>query len=254
MNEMKFTKRPSTPKIGAALRAVVEERGVRALWKGAAPVSAFLFGSFQFGGYEFWKNTLLETVAVDKARYCRTAIYGTSAALCEVFASFALCPLEATRIRQLTNPSFATGYVSAFMKLWREERILRGLFRGYGSTLFIQLPFTITKFVVYEQTVEALYNNLRVKNEELSSPALVTINLGAGLLAGLAATLISQPCYAIVSKRKQEGWQLIELARELGVKGLFAGLRNRALIFGFLTTGQFAIYGYVRQILNAGIS
>lgn len=242
-------------------RTVVAEKGFGALWTGVGPtfVGYFIQGAFKFGGYEFWKKTLIDVVGVEKAPEYRTAIYMTSSALCEFVADIALCPLEATRIRLVSNPNFATGLASGFIKLWREEGILRGFYSGFGPILFKQIPYTIAKFVVYERTAEAIYEMLPVKKESLSDSSVVAVNLGSGLIAGFAAALISQPADTLLSKinkqEKKEGVsissQLVKLARELGFKGLFLGLGARLVLVGVLTAGQFAIYGDIKRMLNA---
>lgn len=242
-------------------RKVVGEKGMGALWTGVGPtfVGYFLQGAFKFGGYEFWKTTFIERwIGIDRAPEFRTSIYVASSFLCEFVADIALCPLEATRIRLVSNPQFASGLPSGFIRLWREEGILRGFYSGFGPILFKQIPYTIAKFVVYERTSEAIYDMLPMKKESLNNASIVAINLGSGLIAGFAAALISQPADTLLSKinkgQQRQGSitsTLIRLARELGFKGLFLGLNARLVLVGVLTAGQFAIYGDIKRILNA---
>ena len=60
-------------------------------------------------------------LGIDKARENRQAVYLTSAAIAEFFADIALCPLEATRIRLVSQPTFANGLVGGFLRIAREE-------------------------------------------------------------------------------------------------------------------------------------
>jgi hypothetical protein len=57
-----------------------------------------------------------------------------SSAIAEFFADIALCPLEATRIRLVSQPTFATGLLSGFLRLWREEGVARGFYSGFGPS------------------------------------------------------------------------------------------------------------------------
>jgi solute carrier family 25 phosphate transporter 3 len=87
---------------------------------------------------------------------------------------------------------------------------------------------------------------------------LTGINLGSGLIAGFAAAIVSQPADTMLSKiNKTKGLpgestvsRLAKIARELGVRGSFAGLPTRLFMVGGLTAGQFAIYGDIKKALG----
>jgi solute carrier family 25 phosphate transporter 3 len=97
--------------------------------------------------YEFWKKTAIEYFGVDKARDNRQAIYLGASGIAEFFADIALCPLEATRIRLVSQPSFADGLLGGFARIAREEGI-GGFYAGFGPILFKQVPYTMAKFAV----------------------------------------------------------------------------------------------------------
>jgi solute carrier family 25 phosphate transporter 3 len=243
-----------------AARQLVREGGAGALLTGFGPtcVGYFVQGAFKFGGYEFWKKTFITAIGVDKASEYRTPIYLASSALCEFVADIALCPLEATRIRLVSQPTFASGLVGGAARLLKEEGVLRGFYSGFGPILFKQIPYTMAKFVVYERTAETIYGLISTPKDKLSNGAITTINLGSGLVAGMAAAVISQPADTLLSKiNKQKGVEgsissrLVALARELGPRGLFLGLGARLVMVGTLTAGQFAIYGDIKRILGA---
>lgn len=136
-----------------SFKQVVQAEGAGALLTGFGPTAAgyFLQGAFKFGGYEFWKKTFIDIVGLDKARENRTAIYLGSSAIAEFFADVALCPLEATRIRLVSQPTFASGLLSGFAKILKEEGAIKGFYSGFGPILFKQVPYTMAKFVVYER-------------------------------------------------------------------------------------------------------
>lgn len=67
---------------------------------------------------------------MESARENRTAIYLGASAIAEFFADIALCPLEATRIRLVSQPSFASGLLPGFARIAREEG-LGGFYAGY---------------------------------------------------------------------------------------------------------------------------
>ncbi|KAG0072972.1 mitochondrial phosphate carrier protein [Linnemannia elongata] len=209
--------------MGAAFRQVVKAEGAGALMTGFGPTFAgyFLQGAFKFGGYEFWKKTFIDTLGMETAQNNRTAIYLVSSGIAEFFADVALCPLEATRIRLVSQPTFATGLVGGFTRILKEDGLIRGFYSGFGPILLKQIPYTMAKFVVFERVSEAILEAAGPK-ENLSGSTLTSINLGSGLIAGMTAAVVSQPADTLLSKiNKASGTgsitsRLIGLAGELG--------------------------------------
>lgn len=239
-------------------RQVVANEGAGALLTGLGPTAAgyFLQGAFKFGGYELFKQQSISLLGYETASNNRTAVYLASAACAEFFADIALCPLEATRIRLVSEPTYANGLIGGFAKILKNEGV-GAFYAGFGPILFKQIPYTMAKFVVYEKVAEAIYQ--RVDKKTASDGLQTTINLGSGLIAGFAAALISQPADTMLSKiNKTKGLpgegtasRLIKIAKELGLKGSFSGIGARLFMVGTLTAGQFAIYGDVKKALGA---
>ncbi|KAF2396338.1 mitochondrial carrier [Trichodelitschia bisporula] len=239
-------------------KQVIGQEGFGAVWTGVGPTFAgyFLQGAFKFGGYEFFKAQSINLLGLETASNNRTAVYLASAAAAEFFADIALCPLEATRIRLVSQPTFANGLIGGFGKILKSEG-LGGFYAGFGPILFKQVPYTMSKFVVYEKVSEAIYG---VVDKSTASGAMnTTINLGSGLIAGFAAAIISQPADTMLSKINKtpgapgEGTtsRLIKIAKELGLRGSYAGIGARLFMVGTLTAGQFAIYGDIKKALGA---
>jgi solute carrier family 25 phosphate transporter 3 len=235
-------------------RQVIGNEGFGAIWTGVGPTFAgyFLQGAFKFGGYEFFKQQSINYLGYETASRNRTAVYLASSAAAEFFADIALCPLEATRIRLVSEPTFANGLVGGFTKILRNEGV-GAFYSGFGPILFKQVPYTMAKFVVYEKVAEAVYRHV---DKKTASPATNTvINLGSGLIAGFAAAIVSQPADTMLSKiNKTKGLpgesttsRLFKIAKELGLRGSYAGIGARLFMVGTLTAGQFAIYGDIKR-------
>jgi solute carrier family 25 phosphate transporter 3 len=64
-------------------------------------------------------------------------VYLASAGAAEFFADIALCPLEATRIRMVSEPGFAKGLVEGFSKIAKNEGI-GAFYGGFGPILLKQ--------------------------------------------------------------------------------------------------------------------
>ncbi|KAH8819210.1 putative mitochondrial phosphate carrier protein [Xylogone sp. PMI_703] len=239
-------------------RQVVASEGAGALLTGFGPTAAgyFLQGAFKFGGYEFFKQQSINLLGFEAARENRTAVYLASSAIAEFFADVALCPLEATRIRLVSEPTYASGLVGGFSKMLKTEGV-GAFYAGFGPILFKQVPYTMAKFVVYEKVAEAIYK--RVDKSTASPGMQTTINLGSGLVAGLAAAFVSQPADTMLSKiNKTKGLpgegtvtRLVKIGKELGLRGSYAGFGARATMVAAITAGQFSIYGDIKRVLGA---
>ncbi|KAI0384701.1 mitochondrial phosphate carrier protein Mir1 [Hypomontagnella monticulosa] len=240
------------------IRQVVANEGAGALLTGFGPTAAgyFLQGAFKFGGYEFFKQQSINFLGIDTASQYRTGVYLVSSACAEFFADIALCPLEATRIRLVSEPTYASGLVSGMSKMMSQEGI-GAFYAGFGPILFKQVPYTMAKFVVYEKVAEAIFRQYPKK--DMSNGMQTTVNLGSGLIAGFAAAIVSQPADTMLSKiNKTKGLpgegttsRLIKIAKELGFRGSYSGIGARLFMVGTLTAGQFAIYGDIKKALGA---
>ncbi|PUU76741.1 mitochondrial carrier domain-containing protein [Tuber borchii] len=239
-------------------KQVIQNEGAGALLTGFGPTCAgyFLQGAFKFGGYELFKQQSINILGYETASQNRTAVYLASSALAEFFADIALCPLEATRIRLVSQPDFASGLLSGFGKILKSEGV-GAFYSGFGPILFKQVPYTMAKFVVYEKVAETVYSHWDKKS--MSDGAQTAVNLGSGLIAGFAAAIVSQPADTMLSKiNKTKGLpgegttsRLIKIAKELGFRGSYTGIGARLFMVGTLTAGQFAIYGDIKKALGA---
>ncbi|BDD57241.1 mitochondrial phosphate carrier protein [Monascus purpureus] len=239
-------------------KQVIANEGAGALLTGFGPTAAgyFLQGAFKFGGYELFKQQFINQLGYETASNNRTAVYLASSAFAEFFADIALCPLEATRIRLVSQPTFASGLLSGFGKILKNEGV-GAFYSGFGPILFKQVPYTMAKFVVYENVAELIYRS--IDKNTASDGTKTAVNLGSGLIAGFAAALVSQPADTMLSKiNKTPGLpgesttsRLIKIGKELGIRGSYAGIGARLFMVGTLTAGQFAIYGDIKRLLGA---
>merc|ERR1711881_287420 len=87
---------------------VIAEEGAGALLTGLGPtaVGYFIQGWFKFGGFEFFKISFAKSLGDQAAWDNRNAIYLGASACAEFIADIFLCPLEAARIRQVSDPTF----------------------------------------------------------------------------------------------------------------------------------------------------
>ncbi|KAG5648344.1 hypothetical protein DXG03_004916 [Asterophora parasitica] len=242
-------------------RQIITNEGASTLLTGFGPtaVGYFVQGGAKFAGYEFWKKEFAE-VAGDQetAVLHRTAIYLGAASIAEFFADILLTPLEATRIRLVSERNYATGLISGFTRLAREGG-LRELYAGFLPILCKQIPYAIGQFTVNEFCHEVIYRNMSPSTRASLSPTSnLVIALGSGITAGFAAAILSQPADTLLSQiNKGHGpkgsmvYRLGYLAREAGVRGLFVGLGPRMIMTAGLVSSQFLMYGAIKRALGA---
>jgi len=244
-------------------RQVIAAEGVGALATGLGPtaVGYFIQGWFKFGGVEFFKINMAQSVGEETAWNNRTLIYLTAAACAEFIADIFLCPLEATRIRLVSNPTYASGLLDAFPKIVREDGVLKGFYSGFGPILFKQVPYTMAKFSVQGAAAEAIYSGIGSTPADSSDGTKMAVSLSSGVIAGVAAAIISHPADTLLSLiNKSEGaggegsiaTRLMRLAKEVGFKKLcLTGLGARCVMIGTLTAGQFGIFDIVMNATGA---
>jgi len=242
-------------------RYIVAKQGPSALLTGFGPtaVGYLVQGGAKFAGYEYWKKKFVEVAGdQESAVKYRTAIYLGAATVAEFFADILLTPLEATRIRLVSQQGYATGLVTGFTRLAREGGV-RDLYAGFIPILCKQIPYAIGQFTVNEFCHELAFRSMSEETRRnLSQTSKFSISLGSGIIAGFAAAILSQPADTLLSQiNKGHGptgsmmYRLGTLAKQAGFRGLFAGLGPRMVMTAGLVSGQFLIYGAVKDALGA---
>lgn len=247
----------------AGFRQIIAAEGAGALATGLGPTvfGYFIQGWFKFGGVEFFKINMAKSMGDEKAWQYRTGIYLIAAACAEFIADIFLCPLEATRIRLVSNPSYASGLITAFPKIIAEEGVMKGFYSGFGPILFKQVPYTMAKFAVQGAAAEAIFDAIGSDPKTCSSNLKMSVSLSSGVVAGVAAAIISHPAdtlLSLVNKNETAGGtgsitsRLTNLATEMGFKKLcLTGLGARCVMIGTLTAGQFGIFDTVMATTGA---
>jgi solute carrier family 25 (mitochondrial phosphate transporter), member 3 len=244
------------------IKQVIAEEGARGLLTGFGPtvVGYFIQGWFKFGGVEFFKINIAQSLGEQSAWDNRTAVYLGASAMAEFVADIFLCPIEATRIRLVSNPSFASGLVSGAARLYKEEGFIKGFYSGFGPILFKQIPYTMAKFAVQDWAAEQISSSMGRKLADLTGSVKLGVALGSGVIAGVAAAIISHPADTLLSKVNKAGAggsgsitsRLVNIAKEIGfVKLCTVGLGARCVMVGTLTAGQFLLFDIVMDLTGA---
>jgi solute carrier family 25 phosphate transporter 3 len=242
-------------------RQVIAAEGAGALLTGVGATAAgyAVQGWFKFGGVEFFKINIAKTVGEQKAWDNRTYIYLAASGMAEFIADLFLCPLEAVRIRSVSDKAFPQSLGGGFAHMFKTEG-LTGFYAGLGPILFKQIPYTMAKFAVQGKAAEMIYDSMGKTPSQLTQSMNITVSLGSGVIAGVAAAVISHPADTLLSKVNKAGAggtgstfsRLGNIAREIGFfKLATTGLGPRAIMIGTLTAGQFGIFDTVMGALGA---
>ncbi|KAG6258790.1 hypothetical protein E4U49_006138 [Claviceps purpurea] len=246
-----------------AARSIVAKEGTGALLTGFGPtaVGYLVQGGAKFAGYEYFKKQYISLVGgPEKAVNSRMAIYLGASATAELFADVLLCPLEATRIRLVSQRGYATGLMSGFGRMAREEGF-RGFYSGFVPLLFKQVPFAVGQFSVHEAVNELIYRSMGPERKaKLTGLESTAVELTSGLAAGAAAAILSHPADTLLSainkgagdKSQGATSRMLQLAKEFGPKRLMlTGLGPRVVMTCALVSGQFVIYAKCKELTGA---
>jgi len=240
----------------------IAEEGAGALLTGLGPTAAgyFVQGWFKFGGVEFFKIQMAQRLGPQGAWDNRQVIYLVAAACAEFIADIFLCPLEATRIRLVSNPTYASSMPGAMTKMVKEDGFIRAFYSGFVPILFKQVPYTMAKFAVQGKASELMYENMKTTPAQCSTGTNLSISLSSGVIAGVTAAIISHPADTLLSKVNKAGAggdgsvgsRLFNIAKETGFMKLCTqGLGARCVMIGTLTAGQFGVFDSVMLAVGA---
>ena len=143
---------------------------------------------------------------------------------------------------------------------WGGQREAGRLWDGLPALMARELPFGVTKLLVYASTQDALLSVAPAARERPLFALLVS--LAAGLVAGSMAGLASHPADTVVTRLATGGfgrdWRAA-LADVLSgaesdeaadqAKVLYAGVRQRCLALAIIVTAQFILFDGLRTLL-----
>lgn len=184
-------------------------KGLGSCVVGSAP-SASLF----FVTYDSMKRYLPTTIS-------QPVNHMISASLGEIAACLVRVPVEV--IKQRTQTGMGTSSLSNFKHIITNqsgEGVIRGLYRGWNSTIMREIPFTVIQFPLYE------YFKKRWSTNSLQSSL-------CGSLAGGIAAAVTTPLDVIKTRimLSKEGIGAVELIKTLvkeeGYGALFRGIVPR---------------------------
>lgn len=159
---------------------------------------------------------------------------------------------------------------SAILPTGMQLEDIKPLWSSFGPIVSRELPFAVTKFLVFDLAAGAISDLINSSNMLGDNKIQVGVGgLGlllsafSGALAGIAGAFVSHPADLILTltsaSSREEGeakdWKIIVqelLDADGGPLNLFAGFSARAVFF-FLVIGlQFFLYDYIKTLLDVG--
>ncbi|KAJ5223805.1 hypothetical protein N7468_008347 [Penicillium chermesinum] len=239
-----------------AWRTIFAKEGLSGVFFGWSPT--FLGYSFQgagkYGLYEYFKYLYGDQMFTGGNR---TLINLGASASAEFFADIALCPMEAIKVRmQTTLPPFAGSVREGWSKIVAKEGF-GGLYKGLGPLWARQIPYTMTKFATFEETVNQIYKYLGKPKDSYSQLSQTGVSFAGGYIAGIFCAIVSHPADVMVSKLNSDrqagesaGAAVSRIYGKIGFSGLWNGLGVRIVMLGTLTGFQWLIYDSFKVALG----
>lgn len=258
--------------LDAAMR-IPRTEGLRALFLGLGPtfVGYSIQGAIKFGFFELFKKQAIGVLGVETAQQYSLPIYMASSTMAELLGTVALCPWEALRIRTVSQPEVYghRGMLSSMRSIWSQEGFIHGFYRGLGPILAKQIPYTVTQLTVFSKCIDYLYGTVLPEHfgvtsrDELSAKQQLLASLGCGVVAGVASSYASHPADTILSRinvksphhhhhhrhhhhQSPPPRTIVQIAKELGFRGIWLGAGTRAVMVSMLSAGMFLIYDSVK--------
>ncbi|XP_026728592.1 S-adenosylmethionine mitochondrial carrier protein homolog [Trichoplusia ni] len=211
-------------------------RGLLTVATSSMPTTALFFGS-----YEATKYVCLPLVSPQYA----PLVHMFAASIGEVLACLIRVPTEIAKQRKQTFVGSQTrSSISILMNAYRAEGMFRGVYRGFGSTVLRDLPFSFIELPVWELLKTWVRNH---RDGEITSIQSALCGSVAGGFAAavttpldLAKTRIMLAEDYTVTRKLRIRPVLTNIYVESGLRGLFAGVTPR--MTGFML-GGFVFFG-----------
>ena len=151
------------------LQAIVAKEGYRGLALGWFPTLAGygMQGSVRFGLYELFKDVFKYALGAERAIQYQNLGFMLSAASAEFLADLFLCPWEALKVKMQVAElgTFPRTAREGAIKMMNEGGVA-GFYKGLIPLWGRQVPYTVVKFTMFENTVNFVYRKLLMAPKE----------------------------------------------------------------------------------------
>lgn len=239
----------------SGLSQLWEEEGFAGISRGWEPTLAgfSFYGITVYPGYEMLKRSFVAMAGEANDSLYHVPLVLAAGAASTAIACLGVCPAEVTRIRMVSNPAYGTTAMGVAQRIVKEEGFFRGLYEGFSFVLARQVLFGMVKFLVFDMFASWVYFNVPILAERQLTQLLVSLLSGA--VAGVIATIVSQPADAVLTRMKDSesvdaATVISEIWQKRGAQGFFAGLGSRCVWAGAIIAGQFLLYEVCKGVFQ----
>ncbi|XP_023016905.1 S-adenosylmethionine mitochondrial carrier protein homolog [Leptinotarsa decemlineata] len=215
---------------------------------GSAPQAALFFVT-----YETIKYYLEPSVP----KYGVPAVHMVGASIAEVMACLIRVPIEVVKQRRQTHPGNKSSMRIA-LSAYKHEGFRKGLYRGFGSTVLREIPFSAIQFSILEYLRSWFRKNFKNNIPLESYEVAVCGSIAGGIAAAVTTPLDVAKTRIMLANRKQVRTGQVTIRNTLrniyasdGFKGLFAGFVPRVM---WITIGGYIFFGsydFSKNMCNA---
>ena len=228
------------------ISSVVSQDSVRGLWRGLVPS---LVRTVPGVGLYFSSMHQMKTSLCDgRPTALQSALIGSSA---RALAGSVMIPFTVIKTRFESRAFNYSSTAHALSSILRTEG-LRGLTRGLGPTLVRDVPFSGLYLMFYEQL------KIWVPEEVSRSQSSAAVHFSCGLMAGLLASLVTQPADVIKTRLQLSSGSglrftgaVLQIYGDRGLGGFTTGLVPRSLRRTLMAALAWTVYE--RMIRSIGL-
>ncbi|XP_061767664.1 mitochondrial glycine transporter B-like isoform X1 [Nerophis ophidion] len=231
--------KPGSPKVGmlSVFVNVIRTENIFSLWKGVSP--SFVRCIPGVGIYFSTLYSLKQHFFLDRApNACEAVLLGASA---RSVAGVSMLPFTVIKTR------FESGYynyvsVAGALKSVYKTEGFRALFSGLTATLLRDTPFSGIYVMFYSQAKKTL------PQEVTSSFYVPLVNFSCGVVAGIMASLVTQPADVVKThiQVSPSHWRTLDainyVYKEHGLAGFFRGAVPRSLRRTLMAAMAWTVY------------
>lgn len=233
-------------------------KGPQGLMRGWGPtlVGYSFQGLGKFGLNDVFKYRYKKILGDDFVANNPRVYYALCSGSAEFFADMLLCPFETVKLKVQTvqindwlegKKGYANGLRDGWARCVAEEGGA-GMFKILRPLWARQIPYTIIKFVAFEEFIRGIYGLTYSKfgktKEDYNKTQQLGFTFAAGYGAGIFCGAVSHPADTMASlMAKNPGEAVGKLyASNGGFNGLWGGFGARVFMIGTLTGLQWFIY------------
>lgn len=239
LQTLQSTVKPGSPKVGmfTVFLHVIRTENFFGLWKGVSP--SFVRCVPGVGIYFSTFYSLKQHFFQDQAPHAGQAVLLGAGA--RTVAGVCMLPVTVIKTRFESGQYNYVSVAGALRSVYETEG-LRALFSGLTATLLRDAPFSGIYVMFYSQAKRAL------PQEVCATPYAPLVNFGCGVLAGVLASLVTQPADVVkthiqVSASPFSTSQAIRYVyTESGLPGFFRGAVPRSLRRTLMAAMAWTVY------------